>query len=96
MGDMGDIFRGMRKADAERRYENLEKAKQSALPWKKHTDYHWSLTLQHDRLDYWPTKNKFRWRNTMYYGGVEGFIRKRMSQPDDAAQQQLPLDEGNT
>jgi hypothetical protein len=77
MGDMGDIFRGMTKADKERRYKNLEQAQESEWPWTKHTEYHWALIVDGERLDYWPTKNKFRWKGKMYYGGVEGFIRKR-------------------
>ena len=80
MGDMGDIFRDMTEADKKRRYRNLDRARESKLPWTKHTDYHWSMELQGARLDYWPTKNKFRWRNVMYYGGVEGFVKKRMNQ----------------
>ncbi len=77
MGDMGEIFRGMTEADRQRRYRNLDKAKESKLPWIKHTEWHWSLDLCGDRLDYWPTKNKFRWRRHTYQGGVEGFIKKR-------------------
>lgn len=82
MGDMGDIFRGMTEADRKRRYENLEEAKKSTLPWTRHTEYHWSLDLNGERVDYWPTKNKFRYQGTMYYGGCEGFIRRRQRQED--------------
>ena len=77
MGDMAEIFNAMREHDAERRQRNLEKARKSELPWVRHTEWHWSLELLGDRLDYWPTKNKFRWRDKTYNGGVEGFIKKR-------------------
>lgn len=78
MGDMAEVFRDMTEADKQRRHANLKAAQKSILPWTKHTDVHWSLDLQGDRLDYWPTKNKFRWRNKTYHGGVTGFINKRM------------------
>lgn len=78
MGDMGDIFRDMREANRQRRERNLKRAQDSELPWMKHTDHHWSLELQGDRLDYWPSTQKFRWRGKSYQGGVEGFIRKRL------------------
>jgi len=77
MGDMAEIFHAMRVRDTGRRYQNLARARESELPWVEHTDYHWSLELQGDRLDFWPTKNKFRWRGKTYNGGVEGFIAKR-------------------
>lgn len=46
----------------------------------KHTIWHYSTVLDGDRLDYWPTKNKWRWRDKNYVGAphqMEGFLKKR-------------------
>ncbi len=77
MGDMGDFFNDLKEHNKARRHKNLEEAQKSEIDWTKHTPWHWSITLQDDRLDYWPTKNKFRWRNRTYHGTVDAFIRKR-------------------
>lgn len=62
----------------ERRAQNLANANPEG--WTKHTDYHWSRTLCGDRLDYWPSRNRFRWRGKTRTGDVEGFIRNRESE----------------
>ena len=78
MGDMGEIFRAMDKSDKERRERNLEDAYANADGgWTMHGTYHWSRDLLGDRLDYWPSRQKFRWRGKNYHGNVEGFIRNR-------------------
>lgn len=40
--------------------------------WVKHTPYHWTCLLCGDKLQYWPTKNKWRWRYVTYDGGANG------------------------
>jgi hypothetical protein len=81
MGDMADDFRALKEHNKKRRQSNLNEATSAHWPWDwvKHTDYHWSITLQGDRLDYWPSGNRFRWRGKTYFGGVRGFIAKRIS-----------------
>jgi len=76
MGDMGEVFNAMKQADKERRENNLDKADLSGFT--KHTYYHYSMTLQEKRLDYWPSKNKWRWNNKTYHGNVQQFIKKRL------------------
>ena len=54
--------------------------------WVKHTPYHWTCLLCGDTLQYWPTSNKWQWRNVVYGGGagvipvdnVEDFIQRRI------------------
>lgn len=75
MGDMGDIFNAMRERDKERRWANHAKADPTG--WTQHSDVHWSRELKGHRLDYWPTKNKFRYKGRTMTGDVVGFIRKR-------------------
>lgn len=89
MGDMGEVFRDRTKYDKARRQKNLEEAKQSKLPWHRFTEWHWRIDLLNDPVDYWPTKNKWRWRGKMYHGDVDGFIANRMSTPDDSPQRDL-------
>ena len=75
MGEMGEIWRALKASDARRKQKNLEKA--DLTGFTKHTEWHYSCALQGDRLDYWPTKNKWRWRNQNYHGDVQSFIKKR-------------------
>ena len=75
MGDTGDDFRAHREADKIRKAKNLAKASPSG--WKEHTQYHWSRTLNGQRLDYWPSRNKFQYMGKIMCGDVEGFIRNR-------------------
>ena len=75
MGDMGEIFNAMRESDKARRHKNLEAADPSG--WTIHASTHWSRDLNGHRLDYWPSRNKFRYKNRTYTGDVKGFIRNR-------------------
>lgn len=75
MGDMAEIFKLMKEQDRQRRERNLENADPKG--WTLHTPYHWSRDLNGSRLDYWPTKNKFKYEDRVMCGDVEGFIRNR-------------------
>ena len=75
MGDMGEIFNAMRQHDKERRERNLKAADPTG--WTIHTDVHWSRDLAGSRLDYWPSRNKFRWKGKTHCGDVQGFIHNR-------------------
>lgn len=75
MGDMGDIYNAMKQHDKERKKKNLENANPNG--WKKHTQYHWSQILNGERLDYWPSRNKFQYQGKIHCGDVDGFIRNR-------------------
>lgn len=75
MGDMREIFDGMKEANKERKRRNLESANPDG--WTKHTEYHWSRKLNGKRLDYWPSTGRFKYDGRMMQGGIEGFIRKR-------------------
>lgn len=43
--------------------------------WTKHTEYHWSRILRGTRLDYWPSRKKFRFRGIVKRGDVMRLIR---------------------
>lgn len=44
--------------------------------WRKHTAYHWSIDINGERLDFWPTKDKFMFRGKCGVGDVDEFIAK--------------------
>lgn len=75
MGDMGDDFRALRERHRERRERNLQQADPTG--WTKHTEHHWSRELNGHRLDYWPSRRRFRYQGRTHTGDVDGFIRKR-------------------
>lgn len=81
MGDMGDYFRDYKEWDKQRKERNLALANEEG--WTKHTDYHWSRTLNGKRLDYWPSRNKFQYEGRVMCGDVEGFIRNRQPKQVD-------------
>lgn len=76
MGDMGDVFRDMKRHDKERKAKNLKQANPEG--WIQHTEYHWSRTVNGKRLDYWPSRNKFQYnKGRVMCGDVNGFIRNK-------------------
>lgn len=76
MGDMGEYYRDMDKADKARKERNLTKANPEG--WTQHTEYHWSRDLNGKRLDYWPSRNKFQYGGKVICGDVNGFIKNRI------------------
>lgn len=75
MGDMGDIFRAMTAANKERKSRNLIAAQQIGSMFVRHTDYHWSYTLEGKRLDYWPSTNKWHWDGKKFTGTAMNLVR---------------------
>lgn len=63
----------LRASDKERKKRNLNNANPEG--WVKHTEYHWSRQLNGDRLDYWPSRNKFMYRGKVMCGDINGFIK---------------------
>jgi hypothetical protein len=55
--------------------ENLT-SDETEVPWREYTQWHWAVCLDGERLDYWPTKSKWQYKNLIYYGDVYSFIRK--------------------
>lgn len=81
MGDMGDLFNEMKRLTRERRKANLASAYEiGADGWTVHCKTHWSRTIKGQRLDYWPSTNKWRFMGRNHNGDREslnGFIRNR-------------------
>lgn len=75
MGDMGEIFNAVKAEKKARRAAALDEADTSGFT--QHSPHHFSTTLLGDRLDWWPSSTKFRWRGKTYTGGVHGFIKNK-------------------
>lgn len=60
-------------ADRKRFLEQAEKDDDGG--WTKHTQYHWSRTVDGDRLDYWPSRKKFQYRGKVQRGNVMKIVR---------------------
>jgi hypothetical protein len=79
--DIAIIGRAMKEHRKKQGKKNLAEA--DLTGFTKHTTYHYSCTLLGDRLDYWPSRKKFRWRNKIYArwqykGTVQDFIADRL------------------
>lgn len=46
--------------------------------WIVHSEYHLSLWLLGEWLQYWPTKSKWRWNRRTYTGDVNAFIEEQL------------------
>lgn len=79
MGDMIEDFRFMKEINKRRKAENLANADPTG--WKQLSPYHWQRTLHGDPVDYWPSRNKWRWRNRTRVGEIKGWLARKESQP---------------
>ena len=66
MGDMGDIFNSMKAATKEHRAKMLEAA--DTTGWTRHTDYHFSRMFGDERMEWWPSGGKAKYKGRMVYG----------------------------
>lgn len=69
--------RSKEKFDADRARFMSEAEAQDDGGWTKHTAYHWSRTLAGNRLDYWPSRKKWRYQGRVMRGNVQAFIAAR-------------------
>ena len=66
MGDMGDTFNAMKEATKAHRAEMLSRADTSN--WTKHTEYHFSRMFDGERIEWWPSGGKAKYKGRMVYG----------------------------
>lgn len=75
--DIKEWAKAKRDFDRKRKTNNMNGAFDDG-GWTKHNEFHWSRILQGQKLQYWPSTNKFQHGNgRIMYGGIEGYIRKR-------------------
>lgn len=65
MGDMGEIFNAMKERTKAHRAEVLAKA--DTTGWTQHTPYHFSRVFNGERMEWWPSGGKAKWRGQMVY-----------------------------
>lgn len=77
-----DILRADRKEkfDADRKRFMEEAQARDDGEWTKHTQWHWSRTVNGKRLDYWPSRKKFMYEGKVRRGDVLKFIYKNTLQ----------------
>lgn len=92
--DMGEYFRDLKEHYRKRREENWRKADPTG--WTVHSPYHWQQRLLGDLLDYWPTRNKWRWRNKTYHGNVREFINARTADRPGPSTADGPREQGDS
>lgn len=64
--DMSAYFKG--KFDADRaRFLSAAQSDDDGK-WAKHTEYHWSRTVNGKRLDYWPSRKKWQYEGRVTRG----------------------------
>ena len=73
MSDRDPIYDALKqhfkeKFDADRKRFLEEAFRYDDGGWTKHTQWHWSRKINGQRLDYWPSRNKFMWRGKVYRG----------------------------
>ena len=74
---MRPVFQAMKEHRKEQGRINYARANPKG--WTIHCDTHWSQKFLGSRLDYWPTRNKFRYEGRTHTGDVVGFMKNRMN-----------------
>lgn len=80
MGDMREVFDLMREANKQRKEKNLANAEPFLKFFTKHTQWHYSTYLNGERVDWWPSTNKWRVSYKNYNGdavSLMNFLTKR-------------------
>lgn len=69
MGDMGEVFNAMKERTKAHRADMLSKA--DTKDWSMHTDYHYSRYFNGERMEWWPSGGKAKFKGKMIYGHVK-------------------------
>lgn len=64
------------KFDADRARFLAEANARNDGGWTIHSDYHWSRILNGSRLDYWPSRKRYRFKGKTRRGDVYALIAK--------------------
>jgi hypothetical protein len=74
MGDIGEYWREHREYRSKKSLENFMQADVSG--WNQYSILHWHRDLLGERLEFWPTKKKWRYKGKTMTGNVNEFIAK--------------------
>ncbi|KKM90340.1 hypothetical protein LCGC14_1239640 [marine sediment metagenome] len=89
MGDMAEDFAMLKEYNRERRESNYQWAERvfaGESGFIRHTDWHWATILCGDKLDYWPSSSRWRWRNKTSRGtpkDLQRFMLNRQREEDE-------------
>jgi hypothetical protein len=64
-GDMKDYFDDMKLLKKERKNRRLSEFNPDG--WTRHNEYHYSKTINSERVDYWPSTNKCKYRGNIIF-----------------------------
>lgn len=78
MGDAHEVYKIIREEDKERKARNLAAADPEG--WDKRSEFHWQRTLAGEVIDYWPSRNKWRYQGKTRVGDIKGWLRKKERQ----------------
>ena len=78
MGDAHEVYQILKEEDKARKMRNLAAADPTG--WDQKTPYHWQRELDGDIVDYWPSRNKWRWRGRTRVGEIKGWLARKTSQ----------------
>ncbi len=73
MDDESDFWKVLSAHKKEKFDADRQKFLQDAISkddgqWTKHTQWHWSRSINGERLDYWPSRKKFQFRGKVMRG----------------------------
>lgn len=77
MGDMGEGFRVIREAKQAQRNKNFKAnaARFEKEGWGSYTGTHWYKYINGNKVDYWPTSNKYYYLGVYYRGSLPKDLR---------------------
>lgn len=60
MGEQAEIWQAMKERRQAGKNRNYQEALDADWPvtWFRHTDYHWSVRINGEKFDYWPSTKK--------------------------------------
>lgn len=85
MGDVGDYWREHREYLRSKGISRPRGRKPAAklvdfskehakAGFTRFTEWHWQIRVAGDLLDFWPSKDKWRWRNKNYTGNAKAVL----------------------
>lgn len=75
--DLKEVTKAKFDADRKRFLDEASDPANNDGGWTVHTEYHWSRMVSGHRLDFWPSRKKWRFKGKTSRGDVNAFISKR-------------------
>ena len=75
--EIAEAGRAMREYKKSNRAKNLEKGIEMMKDhpeFEQHSEYHWSVYIHNDRVDYWPSAAKWSYRGKITHGQPQDLL----------------------